>query len=108
MFSIFGWGGQHAYNFLDQKKSEAVNKEQKMAERGEVKVPLMVRIAKSKWTPMDILSDDEYQKMMDEKLLAVEADIALIDEKIEGLKKKQKEIDAAKLKESPKEGVEKK
>lgn len=40
----------------------------------------------SKWSPLKKLSDAEYVDMMGEKILRVEADIALIDEHIEKLK----------------------
>ncbi|KAF2252179.1 hypothetical protein BU26DRAFT_516867 [Trematosphaeria pertusa] len=102
MFTLFGWGGQHAYNYLDKRNSDVIRKEQEMREQGEVKEQLnwLQRVAKSKWSPMSILTDEEYERMMNEKLLAVEAEIALIDEKIEGLRKKQNDMEAQKQKES--------
>lgn len=39
------------------------------------------------------ITPEEYQNMMTEKLIGVEADIAIIEEKIEELRKKQKELD---------------
>lgn len=47
----------------------------------------MDKIAKSWWSPMQVLSDEDYEKMMQEKLLRVEADIAMIDDKIAALRK---------------------
>lgn len=49
--------------------------------------PLMQRMADSKWIPLRTLSDQEYRGMLDEKLLSVEAEIALIDDKIQELEK---------------------
>lgn len=49
----------------------------------------------SKYSPMKILTDKEYNGMLQEKLLNVNAQIALIDESIEALRKQEKE-DAAK------------
>jgi len=43
--------------------------------------------SKSKWSPMKVLSDEEYREMLGERLLRVNADIALVDERIEGLRK---------------------
>ena len=49
--------------------------------------PFLQRVAKSKWIPFRHLSDQEYREMLSEKLLSVEAEIALLDEKIEDLEK---------------------
>jgi hypothetical protein len=40
----------------------------------------------SKWSPLKKLTDEEYISMMDEKILRVDADIALIDDKIAQLR----------------------
>jgi len=74
-----------------------VGREKERAEgKREMEPTLMQRVAKSRWSPMSILTDEEYEKMMGERLLRVEADIALIDDKIEGLRKEQKELDVQK------------
>ena len=44
-------------------------------------------MADSKWIPLRHLSDDEYREILSEKLLSIEAEIALLDEKIEDLEK---------------------
>jgi hypothetical protein len=44
-------------------------------------------MAESKWIPLRHLSDEEYRGMLSEKLLSIEAEIALLDEKIEDLEK---------------------
>ena len=49
--------------------------------------PLVQRMADSKWIPLRHLSDDEYREILSEKLLSIEAEIALLDEKIEDLEK---------------------
>ena len=95
MFSLFGWAGQRAYNMLDERNTVAVRMEEERAAGTREQAPtLMQRMAKSKWSPLSVLTDEEYEKMMGERLLSVEADIALIDDKIEGLRKQQKEQDA--------------
>jgi len=98
MFSLYGYGGQLAYNWLDAKNSKVVKTAQSMKEKGQEEVPFLQKIAKSKWSPMSVLNDDEYERLMGEKLLRVEAEIALIDDKIEGLRKKQEELNAQKKK----------
>ncbi|KAH7384161.1 hypothetical protein DE146DRAFT_217393 [Phaeosphaeria sp. MPI-PUGE-AT-0046c] len=92
MFTLFGWSGQHGYNFLD-KRNSAELQEQAQPDY-EPKGTLMQRIAKSKWSPMSILTDEQYEAMLQEKLLKVEAEIAIIDERIEGVKKAAMEEEA--------------
>jgi len=91
MFTLFGFGGQHAYNFLDRRNSEEVRRREVLREEGKTDETWLQRVAKSKWSPVKVLSDEEYKRMMQEKLLGVEASIALIDERIEELRKKQME-----------------
>ena len=43
----------------------------------------------SRWSPMKVLSDAEYEDMLREKLLRVSAEIALVDENIAALKAKE-------------------
>lgn len=96
MFTLFGWAGQHAYNYLDTRHSENVRTE---AERREQKTQIeklnwLQRFARSSWSPMTELTDEQYEKMLNEKLLGVEVEIALIDEKIDKLRKEQKKAEA--------------
>ena len=88
MFTLFGWGGQHAYNYLDARNSRDIEHQSHRKETGEAKPreSLTHKLAKSKWSPVSVLSDDEYENMIKEKLLKVEAEIAIIDERIEGYK----------------------
>lgn len=75
MFSIFGAAGQAIYNRADANHVE--NPEKKNLKDSWIN---------SKWSPMKVLSDAEYEGMMQEKLLRVNADIALIDESIAALR----------------------
>lgn len=45
------------------------------------------RLADSKWVPLRSLSDDDYRGILNEKVLSIEAEIALLDEKIQELEK---------------------
>ena len=47
----------------------------------------MQRMAESKWIPLRTLSDQEYREMLSEKLLSIDAEIALLDDKIQELEK---------------------
>lgn len=42
-------------------------------------------MADSKWIPLKSLSDDDYRAMLTQKLLSIETEMALIDDKIEEL-----------------------
>lgn len=45
----------------------------------------------AKYSPVQLLSDGEYEEMMREKLLAVDTDLALLDERIEAVKVEDRE-----------------
>jgi hypothetical protein len=97
MFSLFGWGGQKVYDVLDRRNTvQVVQQKEVNAGTREPGKNLLQRVAEKKWSPFSILTDDEYEMMMGEKLLVLEADIALIDDKIAGLRELQKQMDAQK------------
>ncbi|RLL93342.1 hypothetical protein CFD26_102437 [Aspergillus turcosus] len=78
IFSLLGYVGQRSYNAIDSWQMEHANAPSK---------PILQRLADSKWIPLKTLSDDEYRGILGEKLLSIEAEIAIIDEKIEELEK---------------------
>lgn len=86
MFSLFGWGGQHAFDWVDARKSGRVKEETE-----KTKESWLQRIGKSKWSPMRALTEEEYEEMMKEKILKVDVEIALIKDKIEALKEEEEE-----------------
>ncbi|CBX96535.1 hypothetical protein LEMA_P108000.1 [Plenodomus lingam JN3] len=88
-WGLFGYLGQRGYNYFDARNTAAI--ERKARGEEEPGESLMYRFAKSKWSPMSVLNDEEYEKMMQEKVLHVEAEIALIDDKIAELRKKAAE-----------------
>lgn len=53
--------------------------------------PFLQRMADSKWIPLKSLSDDDYKAMLYEKMLSIETEMALIDDKIEELQKSKAE-----------------
>lgn len=69
------------YNAADARKSA-------LAEQPEIAKKSWLD---SKWSPMTVLSDQEYEKILQEKLLSVNAQIALVDESIEALKAQERE-----------------
>jgi hypothetical protein len=91
MFAIFGATGQVLYNRADaQQTSKALNAS-----------PTSPRDSwlNSRWSPMKLLSDKEYEAMLQEKLLKVNAEIALVDESIESLRMQERDLEAKKAKE---------
>ncbi|KAL5468276.1 hypothetical protein PMIN07_002962 [Paraphaeosphaeria minitans] len=77
----------------DARKSGKAREQMAMKERGEVGETFMQRIAKSKWSPMKVLSDEEYEEMMRERILKVDVEIALLKDSIEALKKEKEDED---------------
>ncbi|GKZ34897.1 hypothetical protein AbraIFM66950_005294 [Aspergillus brasiliensis] len=75
---LMGYVGQRSYNAIDTWQMENANTTSK---------PFLQRMADSKWIPLKSLSDDEYRGILNEKLLSIEAEIALIDDKIGELEK---------------------
>ncbi|TKX24877.1 hypothetical protein C1H76_2830 [Elsinoe australis] len=88
MFSIFGASGQGLYNMLDASNSKRV-------EEAKEKEGMLKWIAKQKWSPFSILTDAEYEKILREKILTLDVEIALIDDRIAALGEKTKELGIA-------------
>ncbi|KAG9240572.1 hypothetical protein BJ878DRAFT_525434 [Calycina marina] len=83
MFSLFGSAGQAIYNRTNARKSAQPDAEEK---------PRGFQWMNSKWNPMQVLTDMEYENMLQEKLLGINARIALIDESIEALRAEEKDL----------------
>ena len=91
MFAIFGATGQALYNVVDARKSRLVESVEKPKNSW----------LDSKWSPVKVLTDTEYENMLQEKLLRVNAEIALIDENIEALRAQEREMVAKNATEEP-------
>lgn len=75
VFGLMGFGGQLSYTaFL------------KMVEAPGEKRPILERISEMKWSPFRSISDADYEKELSEKVIALEAEMAMIDERIASLK----------------------
>ncbi|RMZ71146.1 beta-ketoacyl synthase [Pyrenophora seminiperda CCB06] len=96
MFSLFGWAGQHGYHYLDTRNSQNLRQQAEADANGEDKRKgtIMYKLSQYRWSPMRALSDDEYANIMQEKLLNIEAQIAIIDDKIEAQRKQAAEMKA--------------
>ncbi|PGH10505.1 hypothetical protein AJ79_05433 [Helicocarpus griseus UAMH5409] len=79
---IFGLVG-----FLGQKSYDVVEAWQSSRDKTAPKKPLGQRLLESKWMLLKQLSDEDYIAMLNEKLLVVNAEIAVIDDKIAALRR---------------------
>ena len=84
---MFGYVGQTVYNKLDASYSEQAAAE--IHKDKEEKKGLWNRVADMKWSPMKKLSDEEYGNLLKERLLRIEADIALLDEELEKVRSEE-------------------
>lgn len=80
MFSLFGFFGQSLYNVLDTRHSEV---QAAAKTRG-----VWHSIVTSRFNPVKTLSDEEYEHILMEKLIRIEAEIALVNDDLLRLKNK--------------------
>ena len=85
MFSLFGWAGQSLYNELDARNTRKLQATS-LSPATAAAPNILQKLASMKYSPMKILSDAEYEAMLRERLLEVDAQIALLDEKIDMVK----------------------
>ncbi|KAL9108416.1 MAG: hypothetical protein Q9187_008295 [Circinaria calcarea] len=84
LFSILGLLGQSAYNRFDARHTLS------LASPEQQQKTMWHRIAEMKWSPMKVLSDEEYENMLRERLLRVDAEIAIVDEDLGMLREQEK------------------
>lgn len=78
VLGLVGCAGQYGFNiFLNRAASDP--------EKGS----MLQRFAAMKWVPLKSLSNEDYESMLNEKLLSTEAEIAIIDERIAELRSSQ-------------------
>lgn len=51
--------------------------------------PFWTRVARQRWSPVRVLSDEEYIEMLRERMLKVDVEIAILDDKIAELRVQQ-------------------
>lgn len=86
VWGLVGLAGQYVYDAADSRHTEELAQPQvKPEEKGP---SLLDRAFRSEWSPVKKLTDDEYADMLGEKLLAVEAEIAVTDEEIQQLEER--------------------
>lgn len=80
VFSLLGAGGQFAANKWYASAASSQNKTSWLDK---------------KWSPMTKLSDEQYANILEEKILRLDADIAIIDEDLTALKTQKEPQKAA-------------
>ncbi|KAH8672641.1 hypothetical protein BGZ60DRAFT_526945 [Tricladium varicosporioides] len=88
MFGLFGATGQYVYNRIDAQELTPNTEDAKGN----------FLWMNSKWSPVKVLTDAEYETMLREKLLNVNAQIALVDESIEDLRAQEREMAGVSIK----------
>jgi len=77
MFSLFGFTGQYVYSMLDREADTESAK----------KVTWAQWMGSWKWSPFSVLDDSQYDELLREKMLKVDVELSLLEEKIAELKK---------------------
>ena len=94
MFTIFGYVGQTVYSVLDARHSEQVASDARAEVEGKKNngKSFWAKLLGMKWSPVTVLSNEEYANILKEKLLRVDAEIALLDEEVERLQREERSI----------------
>lgn len=82
--TLVGYVGQKGYNSMDRKNTQAIKTPVAPKE------PLWRRMVNSKYSPMSVLTNKQYEEILQEKLLRVDTEIAIIDDDIAKLQKESK------------------
>ncbi|EAQ91132.1 hypothetical protein CHGG_03067 [Chaetomium globosum CBS 148.51] len=90
VFSLLGAGGQSIANWQGRRAAKAA--EAAKTADAAVTAPKSPSEFWSRWSPIKQLSDQEYENILEEKLLRVEADIALIDDRVKELRESERRM----------------
>lgn len=84
MFSLFGFAGQAAYNSFTARTATAPK---------ESKPGFWRRMSDKSWSPITVMTDEQYVDLLKEKMLKVDVEIAIVDDRIAALRKEQQAIE---------------
>jgi|ERR1700728_313708 hypothetical protein len=76
MIGLIGLAGQTGYNLFSETQRSESNPRRSV----------MQQLTESKWAPLKALSDQQYEEMLQQKLLKIDVELSMIDEKIATLK----------------------
>lgn len=77
MFAIFGAVGQHIHNRYTAPKDVQPREN------------FWKRMSEKSWTPFKVLTNEEYAEMLRERMLKIDVEIAVLDDKIAALKEQE-------------------
>ena len=83
MFSLFG--------YLGQTTSSKVSTQRDIS--AQPKPGFWKRMSEKRWSPVKVMSNEEYAELLKEKMMKVDVEIALLDDKIAALREQAKEDD---------------
>ena len=86
LFSLLGFAGQTVYTRLDVQHSQSIID----AANSPRNTNIWQTLAEKKWSPMKLLTDKEYEAILREKILKVDAEIAILDEDLDALREKER------------------
>ncbi|KAK4505165.1 hypothetical protein PRZ48_003128 [Zasmidium cellare] len=78
MFAIFGAAGQAIYNKYTAPRD------------AQPRENFWKRMSEKSWTPFKVLTNEEYSEMLQERMLKLDVEIAVLDDKVAALKEQQK------------------
>ena len=81
MFSIFGLVGQLGVNAFSERP---IPRDEPVAKPGFWK-----RMSEKRFSPVKVLSNEEYANMLEEKMLRVDAEIAILEDRIFALRREE-------------------
>ena len=87
VFTTLGYTGERLHVYLDDRHTAKLEGSLG-GEEGEE--GFMDKVKSLRWTGLQKLSNEEYAEMLGEKLLRLDTEIALIDEKIEKLREEER------------------
>lgn len=95
MFSIFGFVAQTTSNRILARNADVDVRPQ---------TGFWKRMSEKAWSPVTVMGDEEYAELLRRKLMRLDVEIAILDDRIAAVKKEQQTYEAEKARtESPAE-----
>lgn len=82
-WGFYGLVGQYLFNIFDESHTSNLHAE---AERTGPPPNILQRITRSKWSPMQELTNEKYEEILKERMLRLDAEIAIIEEDVKKLR----------------------
>ncbi|OKL58191.1 hypothetical protein UA08_06649 [Talaromyces atroroseus] len=96
VFSLLSYLGQGSWNMVERWHLSNQGKKESRS--------ILQRMADSKWIPLRSLSDNDFKHILNEKILSMEVEIALLDDKIQSLEDERAAVAGQKGEQSSQDG----